>query len=73
MMPLSYPLPATRTQVIASDGAATDGDVADALRPLHDLPVWLVVRLCTDDDNVVNYWNRIDEVRDHVLCAPLGA
>ncbi|GMI35247.1 hypothetical protein TrCOL_g6735 [Triparma columacea] len=47
--------------VVASDGASTDGDVASALRPFHDLPVWLVVRLCTDDDNVVDYWNGIDE------------
>ena len=47
--------------VIASDGAATDGDVERALRPLRSLPVWLVVRLCTDDDSVVDYWNKIDE------------
>lgn len=47
--------------VIASDGAATDGDVAAAMRPLQQLPVWVVVRLCTDDESVVNYWNRVDE------------
>jgi len=47
--------------VIASDGAASDGDVAVALRPLQDLPVWVVVRLCTDDDEVINYWQAIDE------------
>jgi len=46
--------------VIASDGAATDGDVAQAMRPLQSLPVWVVVRLCTDDESVVNYWNEID-------------
>jgi len=47
--------------VIASDGAATDGDVVQALRPLQSLPVWIVVRLCTDSEEVVAYWNRIDE------------
>lgn len=47
--------------VIASDGAATDGDVAAAMRPLQRLPVWVVVRLCTDDENVVSYWNSVDE------------
>lgn len=47
--------------VIASDGAATDGDIAQAMKPLHDLPVWTVVRLCTDDDTVVKYWNAVDE------------
>ena len=41
-------------QVIASDGEATDGDIAAALRPLRDLPAWVVVRLCTDDDRVVH-------------------
>lgn len=47
--------------VIASDGAASDGDVHAALRPLKSLPAWVVVRLCTDDDAVVQYWNRVDE------------
>ena len=47
--------------VIASDGEASDGDVADALRPLRDLPCWVVVRLCTDADKVVEYWNSVDE------------
>lgn len=46
---------------IASDGAATDGNIEQAMRPLRDLPVWCVVRLCTDDDQVVEYWNNIDE------------
>jgi hypothetical protein len=47
--------------VIATDGVSTDGDLAQALRPLEQLPVWVVVRLCTDDDSVVEYWNGIDE------------
>jgi len=47
--------------VIASDGAATDGDVAAAMRPLQRLPVWVVVRLCTDDERVVSYWNDVDD------------
>ncbi|KAL1508600.1 hypothetical protein AB1Y20_004697 [Prymnesium parvum] len=47
--------------VIASDGAATDGDIAEAMKPLQNLPVWVVVRLCTDDDKVLQYWNQVDE------------
>ena len=47
--------------IIVSDGEASDGDVAAALRPLRDLPCWVVIRLCTDDDSVVNYWNGIDD------------
>mmetsp|Transcript_53553 Transcript_53553/g.106570 ORF Transcript_53553/g.106570 Transcript_53553/m.106570 type:complete len:369 (-) Transcript_53553:347-1453(-) len=47
--------------VIASDGAATDGNIEEAMKPLQALPVWIVVRLCTDDEKVVQYWNEIDE------------
>lgn len=46
--------------VIATDGESSDGNIVDAMRPLHDLPVWVVIRLCTDDDKVVEYWNNID-------------
>jgi len=47
--------------VIASDGVSTDGDVAQALAPLQQLPVWVVIRLCTNDQSVVDYWNNIDD------------
>jgi hypothetical protein len=47
--------------VIATDGESSDGDIATAMAPLKDLPVWVVVRLCTDEDSIVNYWNSIDE------------
>jgi hypothetical protein len=46
---------------IATDGVSTDGDLAAALAPLEQLPVWVVIRLCTDDEAVVDYWNSIDE------------
>jgi hypothetical protein len=46
--------------IIATDGESSDGNVADALRPLKDLPVWVVIRLCTNQDSIVDYWNRID-------------
>lgn len=46
--------------VIASDGESTDGNIAEAMRPLRSLPVWVVIRLCTDDERIVEYWNNID-------------
>jgi len=36
--------------IIATDGESTDGDVAEALKPLEHLPCFVVVRLCTHDE-----------------------
>jgi hypothetical protein len=47
--------------IISTDGEATDGDIAKAMEPLQDLPVWVVIKLCTDEDKIVQYWNGIDE------------
>lgn len=52
----SYSLPPVHNPYIFA------GDIAEAMRPLQNLPVWVVVRLCTDDDKVVDYWNNIDKV-----------
>ena len=30
------------------------------MRPLQQLPVWIVIRLCTDEDKMVDYWNTVD-------------
>ena len=31
------------------------------MKPLESLPVMVVIRLCTDEDEIVQYWNAIDE------------
>lgn len=56
--------------VLATDGLPTNSegtsgpreqkDFIESLRLLESLPVWVVIRLCTDDDNVINFYNDID-------------
>ena len=46
-----------------------------AMRPLQQLPVWVVIRLCTNEDKMVEYWNNIDsaiELNMDVIDDPQG-
>jgi len=47
--------------VILTDGESTDGEIIDALKPFIELPVWVVIRLCTNEKKVVDYWNEVDK------------
>ena len=61
--------------IICTDGEASDGEITNALQPLHNLPVWVVIRLCTDENTIVNYWNNVDdqiELNMDVIDDPLG-
>ena len=56
--------------ILATDGLPTDpygvcsahtrSEFEHNLRSLAGLPVWIVVRLCTDEDAVVDYYNNLD-------------
>ena len=47
--------------IIATDGEASDGNLSAAMAPLKSLPVVIVIRICTNDSSVVDYWNAIDK------------
>ena len=57
--------------VLATDGLPTDNPhnvhggpkaaFCKALNSLRGLPVWIVIRLLTDDEEVVDYWNNLDQ------------
>merc|ERR1719453_2226595 len=54
--------------IICTDGVPNDQpSFVQAMRLLQTLPVWCVVRLVTDDDGIVGYWNDLDQA----LEAPL--
>jgi hypothetical protein len=56
--------------ILATDGLPSDhygycnasvkSEFEASLRSLEGLPVWIVVRLCTDEDDVVDYYNNLD-------------
>ena len=50
------------TVVLATQGTPAGHPQAfiDALRALEGLPVWIVVRLCTDEERVVDFYNALD-------------
>ena len=50
---------------IATDGVPTDtssygGNFVNVLKTLEGLPIWIVIRLCTDDSKIVKYYNDLD-------------
>jgi len=47
--------------IIATDGESSDGDIAIAMFPLTRLPVKVIIRLCTNNERIIQYWNKIEE------------
>ena len=54
-------IPTDEAGYMAAPGTVARADFERALRRLlHDLPVWMVIRLCTDDDAVLQYYEELD-------------
>ena len=47
--------------IIATDGEPSDGNLAAAMAPLKSLPVLIVIRICTNEKKVVDYWGALDK------------
>lgn len=45
--------------IIITDGESTDGNISDVLKPLEGLPLQIIVRLCTHEKEVTDYWESI--------------
>jgi hypothetical protein len=56
------PPQATVTVVLATQGIPTSGGQAfvNTLRNLEGLRVWVIIRLCTDDEKVFDFYNTLD-------------
>ena len=47
--------------IICTDGIASDGDITKSMRPLKNLPCTILIRLCTNEDEIIDYWNKVDK------------
>jgi hypothetical protein len=50
--------------IIMTDGESTDGCIIDALKPLVGLPVQIIIRMCTDEIEITEYWHHINAQLD---------
>lgn len=57
----------TAVVTIITDGLPTDGDLAQCIASFGALPILLVVRLCTKDDSLVEFWNNVDKQTEVVI------
>ena len=56
------------TITIIVSGEVTDGDIEETLiTMLADLPIYIVIRLCTTDDEVINYWLAVCEGKEKYM------
>ena len=42
--------------IIMTDCESTDGNIVDVLKPLEGMPLQIIIRMCTDERAVTEYW-----------------
>ena len=50
--------------LIITDGESTDGNVAEMLKSLQGMPVQILIRMCTEEIEVCDYWENINASLD---------
>ena len=45
--------------LILTDGEASDGNIEEHMKPLCNLPCMVVVRLCTNQQEIIEYWDSL--------------
>lgn len=50
--------------IIMTDCESTDGNIVDVLKPLEGMPLQIVIRMCTDERPVTEYWHNINAQLD---------
>ena len=50
--------------IIMTDCESTDGSIVDVLKPLEGMPVQIIVRMCTEERVVTEYWHGINAQLD---------
>ena len=57
----AYNIPGKKILVVYSDGESSDGDITQNIISLGKLDIHIIIRLCTDNETVVKYWNAFDK------------
>lgn len=50
--------------IIMTDGKASDGCTIDAMKPLEGMPVQMIIRVCSTDRDIIEYWDNVNAELD---------
>ena len=46
--------------IIMTDGKSSDGCAVEAMRPLEGMPIKMIIRVCSSDRNIIEYWDNVN-------------